>query len=123
MDPNIRAFKTQIFSFIDELQEMFPSEKKIVAYREIFEACYKTNPRQTINKYYETVSPYKLQIINKDKQFFEECDISNSSKEGKDALYFRSIVKDSNLSDDDLEPIWDYLAVLCVLSERVHQNS
>ena len=123
MDPNLRAFKQQIFSFIDELEILFPNEKKIKAYKEIFEACYKANPRQTCNKYWETVSPYREEILNQNKQFFQQCDISSETKEAKDALYFREIINKSDLDDEDLKPIWDYLAVLCVLSERVYNNS
>ena len=123
MDPNLRAFKIQIFAFMDELESLFPNEKKLSSYKEIFTACYKVNPRKTCNTYWETVGPYKNEIINKNKSFFENYNITDESEEAKDALYFREIVSKSNLNEDDLKPIWDYLAVLCVLSERVYNNS
>ncbi len=117
----LSAFTTQLVRFFQELQDTFPEEREIRVAKEAIEGAKKINPRLLLDLFNEHM--YKdlaqaiyakdvetILIVGKqkiDKQFNEISPALNIFNKHWDTM-----------GPDNQTVIWQYLTVLCRLSEK-----
>ena len=117
----LSAFTTQLVNFFDELCNTFPEEKDIKMATEAIKGAKKINPRLILDLFVEHV--YKdlaPAIAQRDILLIREVaqrKISTQFNEMISALAIFDKHWDS-MGEANQEIIWQYLKVLCVLSEK-----
>jgi hypothetical protein len=117
----LSAFTTQLVNFFDELCNTFPEEKDIKMATEAIKGARKINPRLILDLFVEHV--YKdlaPAIQQRDILLIREVaqrKISTQFNEMISALAIFDKHWDS-MGEANQEIIWQYLKVLCVLSEK-----
>jgi hypothetical protein len=117
----LSAFTTQLVNFFDELCNTFPEEKDIKMATEAIKGARKINPRLILDLFVEHV--YKdlaPAIAQRDILLIREVaqrKISTQFNEMISALAIFDKHWDS-MGEANQEIIWQYLKVLCVLSEK-----
>ena len=117
----LSAFTTQLVNFFDELCNTFPEEKDIKMATEAIEGFKKINPRLILDLFVEHVySDLAPAIAQRDILRIREVaqrKISTQFNEMISALAIFDKHWDS-MGTANQEVIWQYLTVLCKLSEK-----
>ena len=118
----LNAFTTQLVNFFDELCNTFPEERDIKNATEAIKGAKRINPRLILDLFREHV--YKdcaIAIKNRDLQKIRMIAQYKVSTQFNEMISVLSIFDKHihTLSDKNQEVIWQYLNVLCALSERV----
>lgn len=117
----LTAFTSLLQNFINELREMFPSEKELKVYQMYSSNLIKVNPR-LVHKYFMTyVYPHKEQIRLKDDKFFLEKDYTEEASEfGQFDMLEAMKLKDlwKVMSPESQNQSWKYFDGLIKLAEK-----
>jgi hypothetical protein len=115
------AFCNQLVRFFEELQGSYPEEKSISMALEAIKAAKKSNPRLVLDMFHEYIyKPANDLIVNrKDEELIilARSIMSTRFNELMPAL----MIFDKywpEMSNTNREVIWQYLEVLCKLSEK-----
>jgi len=117
----LTAFTTQLVNFFEELCNTFPEEKDIKMATEAIKGAKKINPRLILDLFQEHVyTELSSAIARRDVLMIREVaqrKISTQFNEMISALAIFDKHWDS-MGPNNQETIWQYLKVLCVLSEK-----
>ena len=115
------AFTTQLFNFFDELCNAFPEEKDIKMATEAVKGAKKINPRLILDLFMDHVyNDLAHAIAQRDIVMIRKVaqqKISTQFNEMISALAIFDKHWDS-MGPSNQETIWQYLKVLCILSEK-----
>ncbi len=117
----LSAFTTQLVRFFQELHDTFPEERDIKMAKEAIEGAKRVNPRLVLDLFNDHV--YKdLSDAIYDKNVDEilrvgQAKISTQFNEMSPAINIFNKHWDT-MGDENREVIWQYLTVLCRLSEK-----
>jgi len=117
----LNAFTTQIVQFFDELSNTFPEEKDIKMASESIKGAKKINPRLILNLFVEYVyKPCSKAIYEKDIHFIRSQMHDVISTQFNDMMVILSIFDKhwETMGEKNKDAIWQYLKVLCLLSEK-----
>jgi len=118
----LSAFNTQLINFFDELCTTFPEEKEIKWATEGIKGAKKVNPRLVLDLFVEHV--YKdcsEAIATKNGNLMREIAQQKFKSQFNEMNSALSIFDKhwDTMGENNQNVIWDYLKVLCVLSEKV----
>ena len=118
----LKAFTTELQSFINEFTDMFPKEKYLKVYSSTMSSMIRVNPKMVHTYFMQYVYPYKNQILNKEEKFFMEKDYTDEIKEiGQvdlvEAMKLKTLWE--VMTPESKDNTWLYLSNLIKLSERV----
>ena len=117
----LSAFTTQIVNFFEELCNTFPEEKDIKMAIEAIKGAKKINPRLILDLFTEHIYNYLAPAVAKRDiiriREVAQQKISTQFNEMLSALAIFDKHWDS-MGPNNQEIIWQYLKVLCVLSEK-----
>lgn len=119
------AFTTQLVNFFEELSNTFPEEKDIKMALEAIKGAKKINPRLLSDLFVEHV--YKdcaVAIQTRDVNIIRQLaqqKIATQFNEMMPALAIFDKYWDT-MGSANQETIWQYMKVLCVLSEKVRSS-
>jgi hypothetical protein len=117
----LNAFTTQMVTFFDELSTTFPEEKDIKMAAESIKGARKINPRLILNLFVEYVyKPCSKAIYEKNIHFIRAQMHDVISSQFNDMMVILSIFDKhwETMGDKNKDVIWQYLKVLCLLSEK-----
>ncbi len=117
----LKAFTTELQSFVDELQEMFPEEKDLRVYSSQTASMIRMNARLVHRYFVQYVYPYKQQIEKRDESFFLKKDYSEEIKDSGQVDMLQAMKLKTLwqvMSTDSKECTWVFLNNLISLSER-----
>jgi hypothetical protein len=121
----LSAFTTQLVNFFDELCNTFPEEKDIKMATEAVKGAKKINPRLILDLFMDHVyNDLAPAIAKRDVVHIREVaqqKISSQFNEMISALAIFDKHWDS-MGQSNQEVIWQYLKVLCVLSEKARAS-
>lgn len=117
----LSAFTTQLVNFFDELCNTFPEERDIKMATEAIKGAKKINPRLILDLFtehvYNDLAPaVKLRDVVKIREAAQQK-ISTQFNEMISALAIFDKHWDT-MGSKNQEVIWQYLKVLCILSEK-----
>jgi len=117
----LSAFNTQLIQFFDELCSTFPEDKDIKMATEAIKGAKKINPRLILDLFVEHVykecaSAIYDRNINQFRQVAQRK-INTQFNEMTSALAVFDRHWDT-MGDKNHEVIWQYMKVLCILSEK-----
>ena len=122
----LSAFTTQAVNFFEELSQTIPEEKDVKMALEAVKGAKKINPRLIYNLFYEHLYvPLKGFIEKRDVAAivaYGKAKISSQYNEIMPAI----TIFDKHwvtLSVSTQEAIWQYLKVLCVLCEKISEQT
>ena len=117
----LSAFTTQLVNFFDELCNAFPEEKDIKMATEAVKGAKKINPRLILDLFMDHVyNDLAPAIAQRDIVMIRKVaqqKISTQFNEMISALAIFDKHWDS-MGSSNQETIWQYLKVLCILSEK-----
>lgn len=121
----LTAFTTQLVKFFDELCDTFPEEKDIKMATEAIKGAKKVNPRLILDLFTEHVyndlaSAVAKRDVVEIRQVAQQK-IANQFNEMISALAIFDKHWDS-MGTSNQEVIWQYLKVLCILSEKARAS-
>lgn len=121
----LTAFTTQLVNFFDELCNTFPEEKDIKMATEAIKGAKKINPRLILDLFtehvYNDLAPaVAIRDVVHIRQVAQQK-ISTQFNEMISALAIFDKHWDS-MGSKNQEVIWQYLKVLCILSEKARAN-
>lgn len=115
------AFNTQLIRFFQELSETYPEERDIKLALEAIEGAKKINPRLILDLFYEHVYKELNEAVAREDEAFvigyAKSKIAGQFNEMSPAL----LIFDKHwavMTDTNRKAIWNYLKVLCLLSEK-----
>lgn len=115
------AFVTQLVNFFDELCSTLPEERDIKLATEAIKGARKINPRLILDLFTEHVyNDLSVAIMKRDIQLIRQVahhKISTQFNEMTSALSIFD-TKWETLGAQNQEVIWQYMKVLCILSEK-----
>jgi hypothetical protein len=122
----LSAFTTQLVNFFDELCNTFPEERDIKMATEAIKGAKKINPRLVLDLFTEHVyNDLAVAVAKRDvveiRQKAQQK-ISTQFNEMISALAIFDKHWDS-MGQQNQEVIWQYLKVLCILSEKARATS
>lgn len=121
----LTAFTTQLVNFFEELCNAFPEERDIKMATEAIKGAKKINPRLILDLFVDHVySDLAPAIARRDVLMIREAaqrKISTQFNEMISALAIFDKHWDS-MGPSNQETIWQYLKVLCILSEKARSN-
>ena len=117
----LNAFTTQMVHFFDELCNTFPEEKDLKMATEGIKGAKKINPRLILDLFVEHV--YKgcsTAIYERNMQVIRRHMQDTVTTQFKDMLAALSIFDKhwDTMGTKNQDAIWQYLKVLCLLSEK-----
>lgn len=128
MDKNniVSVFNTQITSFINDLISVYPNDNDLYTFKTSIKMLLLYDENKVINMFKEFVySKYKLQIENRDSDFFlqnDYKDILAQTKTDTPEITVQLINKIKSywvsMSNDNKEVVWKYFTVLIKLCEK-----
>jgi hypothetical protein len=121
----LTAFTTQLLNFFEELCNTFPEEKDIKMATEAIKGAKKINPRLILDLFtehvYNDLAPaVAIRDVVHIRQVAQQK-ISTQFNEMISALAIFDKHWDS-MGSKNQEVIWQYLKVLCILSEKARAN-
>jgi hypothetical protein len=121
----LTAFTTQLINFFEELCNTFPEEKDIKMATEAIKGAKKINPRLILDLFtehvYNDLAPaVAIRDVVHIRQVAQQK-ISTQFNEMISALAIFDKHWDS-MGSKNQEVIWQYLKVLCILSEKARAN-
>jgi hypothetical protein len=121
----LTAFTTQLVNFFDDLCNTFPEEKDIKMATEAIKGARKINPRLILDLFTEHVYNDLAQAVLKrdvvEIRNVAQHKISTQFNEMISALAIFDKHWDT-MGEKNQEVIWQYLKVLCILSEKARAN-
>ena len=117
----LNAFTTQMVQFCDELGDTFPEEKDIKMATESVKGAKKINPRLLLNLFVEYVhKPCSKSIYEKNVHFIRRQMHETISTQFNDMLVILTLFDThwETMGEQNQDIIWQYLKVLCLLSEK-----
>lgn len=121
----LSAFTAQLVNFFEELCNTFPEEKDIKMATEAIKGAKKINPRLILDLFtdhvYNDLAPA---VVNRDVTHIRKVaqqKISTQFNEMISALAIFDKHWDS-MGSKNQEVIWQYLKVLCILSEKARAS-
>ena len=117
----LKAFTTQISNLIIELYEVLPYNKDIALNKTAIELLISTNPRIIYNAFNTYVLPYKIEIMERDDNFFLNETIRSTDAVNRQIVKTLTILRNSwsKLTESTQNNVWLYFGVLIRLSERI----
>jgi flagellin-specific chaperone FliS len=117
----LSAFNTQLIQFFDELCNTFPEDKDIKMATEAIKGAKKINPRLILDLFVEHVYKECASAIY-DRNIYQfrqvaQRKINTQFNEMTSALAVFDRHWDT-MGDKNHEVIWQYMKVLCILSEK-----
>ena len=129
MDKNnlISMFNTQITSFINDLILVYPDDKDLYTFKTSLKMLLLYDDKKVINMFKEFVySKYKVQIENKDSEFFLQNDYediiaqTNADTPEITAQLINKIKSYwVSMSNENKEIVWKYFTVLIKICEKL----
>jgi hypothetical protein len=121
----LSAFTTQLVNFFEELSNTFPEERDIKMALEAIKGAKKINPRLLSDLFVEHVykdcaTAIQTRDVNIIRQLAQQK-IATQFNEMMPALAIFDKYWDT-MGTSNQEIIWQYLKVLCVLSEKVRSS-
>jgi len=117
----LTAFNTQLLNFFEELCNTFPEEKDIKMATEAIKGAKKINPRLILDLFtehvYNDLAPSVAKRDVNQIRLVAQQKISSQFNEMISALAIFDKHWDS-MGTQNQEVIWQYLKVLCILSEK-----
>lgn len=121
----LNAFTTQLVNFFEELCNTFPEEKDIKMATEAIKGAKKINPRLILDLFTDHVyNDLALAVVKRDVDHIRQVaqqKIATQFNEMISALAIFDKHWDS-MGANNQEVIWQYLKVLCILSEKARAN-
>jgi hypothetical protein len=122
---SLSAFTAQLVNFFDELCNTFPEERDIKMATEAIKGAKKINPRLILDLFTEHVyNDLAPAVLNRDVleiRRVAQQKISTQFNEMISALAIFDKHWDS-MGTQNQEVIWQYLKVLCILSEKARAS-
>ena len=122
---SLTAFTAQLVNFFDELCNTFPEEKDIKMATEAIKGARKINPRLILDLFTEHVYNDLASAVAKrdivEIRLVAQKKIATQFNEMISALAIFDTHWDS-MGTQNQEIIWQYLKVLCFLSEKARAN-
>lgn len=122
----VGAFFELFISFLNDIEESFPSEKtKIATYKNALGIARKFNGRLFVDQFIKYTSPYKTQIENCDEHHFLDTPIEHfgvSDEAAEIGNIIKDIWKDKTTTINTKAAIWGYLQQLQKLGEQIQGN-
>lgn len=122
---SLGAFVTQLVNFFDELCNTFPEERDIKLATEAIKGAKKINPRLILDLFTEHVyKELSTAVMKRDILLIRQVaqqKISTQFNEMTSALAIFDKHWDS-MGPQNQETIWQYMKVLCILSEKARAN-
>lgn len=117
----LSVFTTQLVRFFQELQDSFPEEREIRVAKEAIEGAKKINPRLLLDLFNEHIYRELSQAI-----YDKDVDVILTVGKQKIDKQFNEISPALNIfnkhwdtmGEENQNAIWQYLTVLCRLSEK-----
>jgi len=110
----VNAFNDMMGQFLMELYKTFPEEKGLKKAITVFEVVRETNPKKSVDKFMNSITPYVDKINSRDESLFLE-DANN--------LEFMNSVNIKNCwpkaSDGTKDAIWQYIQTLYMLGTTI----
>jgi len=118
----LTAFTTQLVTFFGELCNTFPEEKDIKMATEAIVGAKKINPRLLFDLFVEHV--YKdlgPAILNRDMAYIRQRAQQKISTQFNEMISALAIFDKhwDTMGTKNQEVIWQYLKVLCILTEKI----
>ena len=121
----LNAFNTQLINFFDELCTTFPEEKEIKWAAEGIKGAKKVNPRLVLDLFVDHVYKDCSEAIAEKNaakmRFVAQQKFTTQFNEMNSALSIFDKHWDT-MGDTNQKVIWQYLTVLCQLSEKAAAN-
>ena len=117
----LSAFTTQLVNFFEELCISFPEEKDIKMATEAIKGAKKINPRLVLDLFtehvYKDLAPY---IATRDVVSIRTAAQQKISTQFNEMISALAIFDKhwDTMGQSNQEAIWQYLKVLCILSEK-----
>lgn len=117
----LSAFNTQLVNMFDELCQTFPDDREITMATEAIKGAKKINPRLVLNLFVEHV--YKecsKAIYEKNAPLFRQIAQRKISTQFNEMISALSIFDKywDTMGTENQHVLWQYLKVLCILSEK-----
>jgi len=123
---NLKKFNSIISNLIDELCELYPTDRDIKIFREKFNMITKVNNTMVFRGFLLHVYPHKQNIMNEDEKFFlsNATDLVKGAADKDDNVSITQALNikklwESNMTAETKSALWKYFKVLIVLSERI----
>ena len=117
----LNAFTTQMVHFCDELGNTFPEEKDIKMATESVKGAKKINPRLLLTLFVEHVyKPCSKAIYEKNIHFIRRHMQDTITTQFNDMMVMLTLFDKhwDTMGESNQNTIWQYLKVLCLLSEK-----
>jgi len=115
------AFTTQLVNFFDELCTTFPEEKDIKMATEAIKGAKKINPRLILDLFMDHVyTDCAEAIANRDVDAIRQIAQKKISTQFNEMISALAIFDKhwDTMGEKNQEIIWQYMKVLCILSEK-----
>jgi hypothetical protein len=122
----LSAFTTQVVNFFEELTQTIPEEKDVKMALEAVKGAKKINPRLIYNLFYEHLYvPLKGFIERRDVEAIVAYGKAKATQQYNEIMPAIAIFDKHwpTLSVSTQEAIWQYLKVLCVLCEKISEQT
>jgi hypothetical protein len=117
----LNAFNTQLIQFFDELCSTFPEDKEIKMATEAVKGAKKVNPRLILDLFVNHVyNECSTAIYNRDIHQFRQVAQRKISTQFNEMISALAIFDKywETMGDKNRDTIWQYMKVLCILSEK-----
>lgn len=121
----LSAFTAQLVNFFDELCNTFPEEKDIKMATEAIKGAKKINPRLILDLFTEHVyNDLAPAVLKRDVVQIREVAQQKISTQFNEMISALAIFDKhwDTMGQSNQEVIWQYLKVLCVLSEKARAS-
>ena len=119
------AFTTQLVNFFEELCNTFPEEKDIKMATEAVKGAKKINPRLVLDLFLDHVyNDLAPAIVKRDIITIREVAQKKLSTQFNEMISALAIFDKhwDSMGEKNQEIIWQYLKVLCILSEKARSS-
>ena len=119
----LNAFTTQLVNFFEELCTTFPEERDIKMATEAITGAKKINPRLILDLFTEHVyNDLSSAIISRDMTHIRQAAQQKISTQFNEMLSALAIFDKhwDTMGSQNQEVIWQYLKVLCILTEKIN---
>jgi len=121
----LSAFTSQLVKFFDELCNTFPEEKDIKMATEAIKGAKKINPRLIFDLFTEHVyNDLENAVSHRDIVYIRQVAQQKISTQFNEMLSALAIFDKhwDTMGNQNQEVIWQYLKVLCVLTEKIKRE-
>jgi hypothetical protein len=128
MTANLKYYETfnnKMGEFLKDLITVFPDDKDLKLFKNSFNLLKINSTEKPCRLYYSVIQEYKQNIFNKDESFFLDKDYSDIIKDDVDIN--NSLIQKLKenwlyLDKDQKNIVWNYLILLCKLSDKCHSR-